>query len=338
MRLEILEKLNLDNIKISIGKEVLGNTGKEEILKLESSGIEIAIYDHLPDQEILQFILQAFERNVPTDLILSELLSASNFETLIRKFEEIGENYGIESVWYVEDKRSVSAGENVFVLPIESATSGYLGSFIFVGRIDPVFVLAILSMKDTITSIAEGMILSRRMKELLKSAIEALSSALESRVKEGKRKKEFRERLAIEMNERLNFDEDLLKLALMVYDVGKIGVPDSITSKSPDELTEEEFEIFKKHVEYGYEILSGIKDLPKEVLDATLYHHERFDGSGYPKGLKGDQVPPFAYFIGFLDEVSHLVIEKNLDRETILERMRGRFPDEILKSFEVVSW
>jgi len=83
----------------------------------------------------------------------------------------------------------------------------------------------------------------------------------------------------------------LIRTASSMHDVGKIGIPDNILLK-PGRLTAQEFEIIKKHCEFGYNILV---DSNSELLDVAaviaLSHHEKYDGSGYPYGLKGEDIP-----------------------------------------------
>lgn len=87
----------------------------------------------------------------------------------------------------------------------------------------------------------------------------------------------------------LSDDEvDSIRLAAHVMDVGKIGIRESVLNK-PGALTAEEFEHVKSHVTMGVEILSPIKPL-EQTLDPVRHHHEHFDGTGYPAGLKGDQI------------------------------------------------
>ena len=84
---------------------------------------------------------------------------------------------------------------------------------------------------------------------------------------------------------------ELVQLAAVMHDVGKIGISDNILLK-PGKLTEAEYEEMKKHAEYGYKILSGGRSKLLE-LAATIActHHEKVDGTGYPKGLKGEGIP-----------------------------------------------
>ena len=90
-----------------------------------------------------------------------------------------------------------------------------------------------------------------------------------------------------------------IKVFAPMHDLGKVGVPDSILL-APRKLTDEEFEIMKKHTIYGYNIVKKNKDMSL-VSDIALYHHEKFDGSGYPYGLKGKEIPISARIVALAD-------------------------------------
>ncbi len=92
---------------------------------------------------------------------------------------------------------------------------------------------------------------------------------------------------------------DLLWGALL-HDIGKIGIPDAILMK-PSRLTADEYTFIKTHPNRGYEILRHIEQLGPAALDAARYHHERFDGSGYPFGLSGDEIPIVARVVAVAD-------------------------------------
>ena len=88
----------------------------------------------------------------------------------------------------------------------------------------------------------------------------------------------------------LNYpDVPLLILAGMLHDVGKTKIPLEILNK-PARLTDEEFRLIQRHAEFSVNLLAKAKGLPLECYDIALHHHERFDGSGYPHGLKGGQI------------------------------------------------
>lgn len=118
-------------------------------------------------------------------------------------------------------------------------------------------------------------------------------------------------------------DVELVHLASPMHDVGKIGIPDSILNK-PGKFTEEEFEFMKAHTTIGYSILNRSKR--KILVDAALIalqHHERWDGEGYPNGLKGEEIQIFARITSVADVFDALsqnrVYRAAWDMETILE-------------------
>ena len=85
----------------------------------------------------------------------------------------------------------------------------------------------------------------------------------------------------------------------LLHDIGKIGIPDAILNK-PSRLTDEEYEIMKTHVLKGGEILKDFTMIDNVSLGA-LYHHEKYDGTGYCHGLKGEEIPLDARIIGIAD-------------------------------------
>ncbi|MBQ8043093.1 MAG: response regulator [Clostridia bacterium] len=85
----------------------------------------------------------------------------------------------------------------------------------------------------------------------------------------------------------------------LLHDIGKIGVPDDIINKTSS-LTDEEYDIIKTHPEMGSEILKNITEIAS-IMDGARWHHERYDGTGYPDGLKGEDIPEVARIIGVAD-------------------------------------
>lgn len=97
-------------------------------------------------------------------------------------------------------------------------------------------------------------------------------------------------------------EEELIDLAIgtLLHDVGKLRVPETILSK-PGKLTNEEFEHVKRHTSYGYETLRRLPDISSRSALIALEHHERYDGSGYPQGLKGKEIHQFGRITGVAD-------------------------------------
>jgi putative nucleotidyltransferase with HDIG domain len=91
-----------------------------------------------------------------------------------------------------------------------------------------------------------------------------------------------------------------------LHDIGKIAIPDKILLK-PGKLTDEEFNFIKKHVRYGYNLVKHIESLPDVAKKIVLYHHEKWDGTGYPDGLKGKDIPFEARLFAIIDVFDALI-------------------------------
>ena len=116
---------------------------------------------------------------------------------------------------------------------------------------------------------------------------------------------------------------DRIYYIALLHDCGKIGVPDSILGK-PGRLTDEEFEIIKSHTVRGGEILTRFKSL-EDADEGALYHHERFDGKGYPEGKVGDEIPFIARMICVADSFDAMntdrVYRKRLPMDRIISEI-----------------
>jgi PAS domain S-box-containing protein/putative nucleotidyltransferase with HDIG domain len=130
-----------------------------------------------------------------------------------------------------------------------------------------------------------------QMENMVWGTVQALAQATETRDPYTAGHQNRVARLALAIAEELQLDEgdiDGIRMAGLVHDIGKIQVPAEILSK-PGELTETEFNLIKAHTQIGYDILKTI-EFPFPVAKTVLQHHERLDGSGYPSGLKGEQI------------------------------------------------
>ena len=149
--------------------------------------------------------------------------------------------------------------------------------------------------------------------------------------------------LAVLLGKHLGLDKAVLLnlgLAGMYHDVGKARIPEAILNK-PGKLTEAEFNVMKTHPLEGYRLLAGKKDLDPEILRAVVEHHERHDGSGYPRGLRGEAIGLFSRIIGIVDVYDALTSRRSYKRAllptralAVIHGMRGRdFPSSLAERF-----
>jgi len=120
-----------------------------------------------------------------------------------------------------------------------------------------------------------------------------------------------------------NFFENLY-IAGLLHDIGKIAVPEAILNKS-GRLTNKERLIIQEHTVKGVDIVKPLS-LPQECSDGILYHHEHFDGSGYPKGLKGEDIPVSAYIIAVADAFDAMTSDrpyrKGMDKQVAIDEIK----------------
>jgi len=114
-------------------------------------------------------------------------------------------------------------------------------------------------------------------------------------------------------------DTELIRLAAPMHDVGKVGISDNILLK-PGKLDDDEFEVMKTHAQIGYSILSQ-KTTPLLQLAAEIAysHHEKYDGSGYPKGLQGDEIPLSGAIVAVVDVFDALLSKRPYKKPFSLE-------------------
>lgn len=129
-----------------------------------------------------------------------------------------------------------------------------------------------------------------------------------------------------------------LAVGAILHDIGKIRVPNEILNKS-GKLTWEEFEIIKKHSDWGYEILQSKLDISIASRVAVYQHHERFNGEGYPQGLAGVQIHEFAQIIGLVDMYDAIVADRvyrpGFPAHEAFEMIAGS--GDVLFRFEIVK-
>jgi putative nucleotidyltransferase with HDIG domain len=139
-------------------------------------------------------------------------------------------------------------------------------------------------------------------------------------------------------------DQRRLVRAALLHDVGKAFVPLAILDK-PGKLTDEETSVIRKHPQLGYDALAAQGGFPPEMLDVVLHHHELLDGTGYPNGLRGNQISDIVRLTTVVDIYAALV-EKRAYRLpfthakafAIMEQMGGQLDQHLLQAFRPVAF
>ena len=180
------------------------------------------------------------------------------------------------------------------------------------------------------TAVAEER--SRRIEQMSFQTIQTLANAIDAKDPYTRGHSTRVSQYAVLIAEKLGWDQERisdLRYAALLHDIGKIGVPDSILN-NPNRLTDVEFEIIRAHTTMGGDILHN-RIMVGMAEDVARSHHERYDGTGYPRGLKGTEIPEEARIVSVADAFdamnSDRVFRKAFDREYILRELtenRGR--------------
>jgi putative nucleotidyltransferase with HDIG domain len=137
-------------------------------------------------------------------------------------------------------------------------------------------------------------------------------------------------------------DQQRIARAALLHDVGKSFIPLSILDKA-DRLTEGEMTEIRRHPRFGYDLLVQQKEFPEEILDCVLHHHELLDGSGYPDGLKSDEIADLVRIVTITDIFSALVEERPYRRPLpalkafhVMQGMEKKLDVDLLGAFRAV--
>lgn len=278
---------------------------KEKKFKRFLNNIFDGVYESTPDGRLLM-VNPALVKMLGYDSE-EELLSKSikelyynpeDRDLLVKKIEEDGEirNYEI--------KLKRKDGMEIYVIDNSRGIRDSKGK--------------IISFEGTLTDITKRKIEEEELKmnyERLKKIVESVINAMVKMVEKKDPYTAGHERhvakLATAIAKELGFSEEKveeIKMTALIHDIGKMFIPSEILVK-PGKLTEEEFAFIKLHAYHGYEILKTI-DFPWNVATVVLQHHERYDGSGYPQRLKGEEILMEARILSVADVVEAITFHR----------------------------
>ncbi len=247
----------------------------------------------IPDEDNKKLVIKAISQNA---------IVKSGFETVPMYRGVVGEAMKMKKAIYVseaeKDERYFPAIEGVkseLAIPLIAGTR-ILGVIDFQSKIANRFDVMTLDLLDDIahriSTFLENAILYERLEKSYTETIRALVLAMEAKDSYTRGHSERVTELALKLADEMGFTDGRKRKiywAGLLHDIGKIGISESILNK-PGHLDEFEFSEIKRHPEEGAKMLEPIEGL-KEVVPLIRHHHENFDGTGYPDGLKGEEIP-----------------------------------------------
>jgi HD-GYP domain-containing protein (c-di-GMP phosphodiesterase class II) len=202
-------------------------------------------------------------------------------------------------------------------------------------------IYTLQALMNRCASVFESMILRREMDSWMVGMIETMINTVEAKDTYTRGHSERVSRYAMAIADELKLNREVKRLLLissLCHDIGKIGIPDNILKKA-NILSAEEYEEMKQHPTIGAEIIKHMPDAHR-FFSGLKYHHERWDGTGYPEGLAGEKIPFFGRIIGICDSFDAMVSGRSysgfMDETEAVERLGNEkdiFDPEILKTF-----
>jgi putative nucleotidyltransferase with HDIG domain len=227
----------------------------------------------------------------------------------------------------------ISVGESVVGL-VAAATGSD-------GRLTTEQEIRLMLMSVLLAGAVDEVVSSDRNEERLRSLAGALSGALDARIPGAKGHSQRVAMYAMAMVNEMCHDkhdpayQDLrhrIRIGALLHDIGKVRIPESILNKG-DDLTEEERELINQHPVVGADVLTACYGLGG-VVPGVLYHHERFDGSGYPSGLSGGKIPISARVIALADAFDNLTSDQAVQEDGAHGEAIRKLQDKVSKWFD----
>jgi len=262
--------------------------------------------------------------------------------------------YGFQAAFNNECIASTIGNQNILILPLKNGPNP-LGQVVLFGDTDWSPAPSELEFLTDISRALSGIISRFLLDEILRfreieledartDAIRRLGTASEYRDNETGMHIMRMTSIAVSIAKALGLsqeDRELLSITAPMHDVGKIGIADAIMLK-PDRLTSTEFDIMKTHAEIGGRLLAGSDKLIETAREIAISHHENWDGSGYPDGLHGEQIPILARICALADVFDALVSSRPYKEawslqqaiDWIKEQAGQKFDPAVVDAFE----
>lgn len=178
---------------------------------------------------------------------------------------------------------------------------------------------------------------TRQMTIMFEQIIQALANTIDAKDKYTKGHSDRVSKYSVLIGKQMGYTEMQLlhlKYAALLHDIGKIGIPDEIINKNGS-LTDEEFEVVKAHPVIGGDILKTITSV-KDIYDGAMYHHEHYDGSGYPEGLYGKGIPEIARIINVADSYDAMTSRRSYRGMLTQEKVRSELEKGLGSQFDPI--
>ena len=247
------------------------------------------------------------------------------FETLSRLRKKDCEASNVPVLFLTADETSEAESKGLSMGAMDFIKKPFVPEIL---RLRVSHILELLTLQKQLSKEVEEK--TRENRNLFLHLVESLAVAIDTKDNytngHSKRVAEYSREIA----KRARFsekDQEEIYIMGLLHDIGKIGIPDAVINK-PDKLSDEEYEIIKKHPVMGAKILGNIKEDPNLAVGAK-FHHERFDGKGYPEGLAGDGIAEFAKIIAVADSYDAMSSYRSyrdiLSQEAIIKEIeKGR--------------
>lgn len=292
-------------------KKALEKKRKDRILVVDDDRMNLKMAEHMLGKKYEvscvasgQEALETLTRSVPNLILLDLHMPQMNGLEVFEKIKQMDKVRDVPVVFLTADSERETEIEIFKAGAMDYIQKPFLAEVV-IRRIDRILELYHLqrSLKDEVYKKTEELRESnRKVTNLSVQVMLTLANTIDAKDKYTRGHSVRVATYSREIARRMGKSEqemDTVYYIGLLHDIGKIGIPDTVINK-PDRLTDEEYAMLKAHPAIGADILKDMTEIPDASIGAH-WHHERFDGQGYPDGLKGEEIPELARIIGVAD-------------------------------------